>query len=208
MGQHNGNQKSFPPIITIILHAQSFFILFFKKSHFGAPKKITTFPPLYFLHYWSITGLYEQAAAKYPQRNKSPPPCFPCFPRDKLAMLFTSRPGSPEGPVRPGGPTGPGGPRSPGPPEAPCLPGSPWKERETNTAKSKSKQILPSGTEVVYFNSHLKSTEKVLASRRLLNPAPLNGKLFMQLFSTHIRARNLSSIIWFKNMILINKSHK
>lgn len=42
-----------------------------------------------------------------------------------MCAVFTSRPGSPAGPVNPGGPTGPGGPRSPPLPGDPCLPGSP-----------------------------------------------------------------------------------
>lgn len=143
-------------------------------------KKIATFPllSLLLINYRPIWGT---AAEWNNPKEISFPPCFPRLPHDKLAMLLTSRPGSPEGPVRPGGPTGPGGPRSPGPPGAPCLPGSPWKERETNTVKSKGKQILHFGVEVVCFDS-LKPSKKVLET--------------------------LSKIIWFVKIVLINTSHK
>lgn len=48
--------------------------------------------------------------------------------------FYTSRPASPEPPLRPGGPIGPGGPRSPTTPVGPCFPGSPCLEESTETA--------------------------------------------------------------------------
>lgn len=79
---------------------------------------MTTFP----LHLALVLGPFCHLLLQgSPLPRKSQPQWVP---------LLTSRPGSPEGPVRPGGPTGPGGPRSPDAPGAPCLPGSPWGQQQ------------------------------------------------------------------------------
>ena len=86
----------------------------------------TTFP----LHLALVLGPFCHILLQgSPLPRKSQPQWVP---------LLTSRPGSPEGPVRPGGPTGPGGPRSPDAPGAPCLPGSPWGQQQGGKCSSEA----------------------------------------------------------------------